>query len=101
MQKTYKNRTGKIVGVLDGEIYRKSVKRSIHLMKIFNGYGVDVDIFNSLKKNGCESIVITEIDTGDVYICPFDTFEQKKILKDFDGPQYFITGKDLIKVNGN
>ena len=95
MEKTYKNSDGKVAGLLIGTVYQKTVNRAKHLMRMFNGYGMDVKIFEDLKKSGCTEIKIIEIDTGKVLSCPFSFFEEKKILKQFDGPQYFIQGKYL------
>ena len=95
MEKIYKNKEGKTAGILIGSIYQKTVNRSKHLMKMFNGYGLDVNIFDDLKKLGCTEIKIIEIDTGKILNCPFSLFEEKKIMKQFDGPQYFIQGKYL------
>lgn len=95
MQKTYKNSSGKNVGVLIDDVYEKVVTRSKHLMKMFNGYGIDEEIFKDLRSNGCTLIKIKEIDTGTIFEVPFSVFDEHKILKQFDGPQYFIQGKYL------
>lgn len=95
MEKIFKNKEGKTAGLLIDGVYQKTVNRAKHLMKMFNGYGMDVEIFEELKRLGCTEIKIIEIDTGNVLTCPFSLFAEKKILKQFDGPQFFIQGKHL------
>ena len=95
MEKIFRNKEGKTAGILIGDIYQKTVNRSKHLMRMFNGYGIDKEIFEQLKELGCKTIKIIEIDTNKILDCPFSLFDEKKILKQFDGPQYFIQGKYL------
>lgn len=95
MRKIYRTKEGKIAGQLVNETYHKQVIRSKHLMKMFNGYGIDADIFKDLKDIGCKDIRITEIDTGDNWVVSLEIFDEKKIEKDFQGLQYFISGKHL------
>lgn len=95
VKKTYRTSEGKIAGQLVNDVYQKVVSRQKHLMKMFNGYGIDAEIFKDLKENGCREIRITEVDTGDTYTCPIETFDEKKIVKNFQGVQYFISGKYL------
>jgi hypothetical protein len=73
--------------------YRKKVVREKHLMRMFNGYGIDRDIIIDLKRQGCDNIRIMEIDTGQIYEVPFEKFIKNGIEKDFEGIQIFIPAK--------
>jgi hypothetical protein len=97
MEKTYKNKDGKIAGHWNGTgTYTKNVIRSKHLMKMCAGYGIDKKILDDLTELGCVLIIINEMDTGNSFRVSFDDFIRYSFAKDFGfGEQFFIGGGHL------
>lgn len=99
MEKEFKNSRGRVIGRFKNGTYYKSVLKSKHLMKIFNGYGIDKHIVDELKELECEKILIREKDTGLVYDCPFEVFLDNCVARNFDGMQCFINKKYSTEYN--
>lgn len=98
MKRNYKNNKGKICGyVLDDNIYRKKVDSTKHKMKIFDAYGIDMKIVNTIISEGIKEIRILETDTGTILSVDVDTFNDNAIIKDFDGKQMFLPVKFFTK----
>ena len=93
MEKTFYNSKGKLAGRLVDGIYRKKVVRSKHLMRMFNGYGIDNHIVEELEKENCKEIRILETDTGVVWHTALKDFVENMIKKSFDGLQCFLPNK--------
>lgn len=99
MDKVFNNSKGQVIGHLKNGNYSKSVVSTKHLMKMFNGYGIDKHIVDQLKDLGCKKITIEEKDTGIVYTCSFEMFLEHCITKNFDGMQCFIPKRYLSEDN--
>jgi len=80
----YKNQP---VGKLHNGIYLKKVDPKKHFMKIYQGYGVSLSVFNELKEIGCKEI---RLNTGeDLYKIPIDEFELHSVKANYEDPQIF------------
>lgn len=97
----FKNQKGQVVGEMHDSIYRKKVIREKHLMKMFGSYGIDADIFKKLVELKCKEIRVKEKDTDCIMSCSFETFANNKIMKNFDGPQFFLPSKFWTISNPN
>lgn len=93
----YHNRHGQLVGIAKDGVYRKLVRRKKHLMRMYNGYAMDYDIYEKLLADGCKEVRIKEDDTGDVYSSPFSAWG-KGIIFDFDGKQVCLPCKEMTLV---
>ncbi len=88
MEEFYNKKKQK-VGWLKEGIYRKEVSEN-HLMKIYNGYGIDADIMSQIKDR-CKEIRIKERETGTIYSTSYDNFMQNGVAGDHgDSMQYFL-----------
>jgi len=100
MKRNYTNNKGKICGyVLDDNIYRKKVVSTKHKMKIFDAYGIDMKIVNTLISEEVKEIRILETDTNTILSVDIDVFNEHAIIKDFDGKQMFLPIKYFTKSN--
>ena len=88
--KTYKNRTGKIVGKFEDGVYSKNVQRSKHLMRMYNGWGIDTAILTELESEECVSIQVYDSENQVTYRVPFAIFRDNGIKANFETPQTFL-----------
>lgn len=93
-----RNYKGQIAGELRDGIYRKVVERKKHLMKMFDGYGIDKHILDILEKD-CTKIRLLEKDTKKIYETTPGVFMEKGITKNFDGEQVFLSLKYWVAEN--
>lgn len=86
----------KLLGVLDCGIFKKNVRPKNHLMKIYDAYGIDEKVFNSLKGR-CDKIVFHE-HGGDTLSISYEQAAACSMLKQFGhGMQYFIKRQFMTK----
>lgn len=95
--KEYLTKENKRVGLMVNGIYRSVRRKSKHLLKILDAWGIDVKILEPLKEDGCKEIRILDNDEGTVYTIDLDTFISKGIEKNFVGRQVFLPRKEWIK----
>lgn len=89
MAKTFQNSKGQVIGVLDGNFFRKNVSKKKHLLRVMDAWGIDTSVLKQLPA-GC-NIVITDVDTMTVYISTVDTFIERGIHREFGyGQQVFL-----------
>lgn len=86
----FKNNRGKIAGKLEGGVFYKTVKRSKHFMRMYNGWGIDDSIVVQLEKEGCEQVEIYDSEDRVYYSVPFAIFKSNGIKGNFDTPQTFL-----------
>lgn len=83
----YYNYKNQPVGEMKNGFYIKKVNPKKHYMKIYQGYGISLGVFEQLKRDGCRQIVI---NTGDeLYKIPIELFELHSIEANYEDPQIF------------
>lgn len=89
--KIFTNLKNQPIGKLKDGIFRKQVSASKHLMKIYNAYALDKDIFEELMDDGCVEIRIKELESGKIYSTKPENFIEHALTKDYgDGVQMFL-----------
>lgn len=97
MNLRYKN---KMVGSLDKGIFRKIVKGSKHLMRIYDAWGIDDTVFEQYLLPLNVIIRILDEETGTVYSTDANTYKSKGFVKDYgDGLQIFLARKNFGQQN--
>lgn len=61
---------GRMVGVIEGNTFTKSVERRIHFFRKLQGYAIDKAVISRLPQKGVRFVVVKEKDTGDTYRVP-------------------------------
>lgn len=79
----YKNVQGKMIGKIANGIYCKQVKKSKHLLRKWDAWGIDQTILDDLVKEGILEIAIYELEENAVYTVSVKDFIEKGILADF------------------
>ena len=93
------NNKGKQVGELKEGVYRSVRQGSKHIMKMFDGWGIDRKIMDTLNQEKCTQIRILDSETGIVYIATPAKFKEKGVEKNFDGLQIFLARKYFEQIN--
>ena len=75
----YYNSTQQPIGNLHEGIFRKKVKSSKHLMKIYDAWAIEEEIVQEIRFAGCEEIRLLDTDTGTIYSTTFQNFLEKEI----------------------
>lgn len=76
------NNQGKIIGEVEGQVFKKPVDASIHQLRKPPAWGIDEDIFRKYIMNRCHTIQITDRKTAQTWTCSVDTFRRKGFLID-------------------
>jgi hypothetical protein len=84
-----RNNKGQVAGELRDGIYRKVVDSKRHKMKIYNAYGVDLEILEKMRGQ-CEKVRLLEKDTKNIYETSYESFLKNGIQKNYDGKQVFL-----------
>ena len=98
----FRNAKGKVVGELAGDIYRKKVEGSKHLLKMMDAWGIDKSIVVELVSLGAQEIRILDTETDIVYSIPVTTFVDKSVVRDFGDTEqmflsrHFFTKEELV-----
>jgi len=79
----YTNDEGKRVGVLFDRTYTSPRKKSKHLFRAMDAWGIDTKIVEDLIHNVCLWIEIDDVEEHIVYKVPFDTFCKMGVKRDF------------------
>jgi hypothetical protein len=80
---TFKNKQQKTIGAVKGNAFEKYVKKSKHLFRKWNAWGIDKTIVDGLIRDGIEIIKIHETEEKIDYSIPVKDFFQKGIEADF------------------
>ena len=89
----FKNKKGQIVGGLKDGDFRKQVKLSKHLFRLFDGWGIDASVIETLGENDCKEIRILDTESSTVYKVDFEGWLKHKVDRDFETPQQFVSRK--------
>jgi hypothetical protein len=90
----------KIIGDLDGNIFRKKVKASKHLMRIYDAWGIDYQAFQEYLLPINAEIEITDIESGIIYYTTANVFNSMGFNKEYgDGRQIFLARKYFSQEN--
>lgn len=84
------NKRGQMIGSLNENIFRKRVKKSRHLFKMLNAWGLDLDTLNQLKESGCTEVRIWETEEDKIYSTPLEKLWKEAEVMSFDGQQAFL-----------
>jgi hypothetical protein len=79
----YKSIQGKMIGKIADGIFYKQVKKSKHLLRKWDAWGIDQAILDNLVKEGIQEIAIFELEEHTVYSVSVKDFIEKGILADF------------------
>ena len=66
---------GKHIGSLEGDTFTKDVKGSLHLMKIYDAWGLDLKMFDKFLKPINAKIIIHDKESGITYSTTASTYE--------------------------
>jgi hypothetical protein len=83
---------GKVIGVIEGNTFTKSVHGSKHQVRSPPAWAIDADIFDNEIQPNCTQILIVDRETNKRYRTSVDTFDNKK--KEIErgyGKQYLLT----------
>ena len=90
MEKFY-NKKGQEIGTLKDNIFRKRVKKSKHLMRKLNAWGIQLDALMELQKQGCKEIRVLEEEEQKIYSIPLEKIWKGCTVENFgDGDQAFL-----------
>jgi hypothetical protein len=84
---------GKIVGALEDDgIFRKDVKFSVHFFRKARAFGISEQVVETLRKENCKSIQITDTEKREIWKTDFEMFDKKSWTMQFDDyePQKFL-----------
>ncbi len=79
----FKNTGGKIIGKTTGNVFEKRVKKSKHLLRKWDSWGIDKVVLDSLVRDGIQKIIIHETEEKIGYSIPVKDFAEKGIEADF------------------
>jgi hypothetical protein len=65
---------GQIIGSFDGTTLRLKRKRSRHLFRRLDSWCVDLDVLVYAADAGAETVVVEDVETGEVYETTLDDF---------------------------
>ena len=89
---------GKKYGWIIDSVFKKRVNSRKHKMRMLDSYGFEESLVKDLDSMGITEIRIKEDDTGNVFSVPYELFKEKRFLKNFQTPQYFLQMKYFTKV---
>lgn len=79
----FKNSNGKIIGKISRNVFVKKVKKSKHLLRKWNSWGIDEEVVDELVKEGIQNIKIHETEEQEIYLVSVKEFAEKGVLADF------------------
>jgi len=80
----------KRIGSLKENVFRKRVKKSKHLMRMNDSWGIQLDALTKLKSDGCTEIRILETEDNKVYTTTLENIWKNGKVMSFDGQQAFL-----------
>ena len=85
---------GKIIGHIEGGVFLKRVKASVHQLQRPPGWAIDCKAFWDHIRFQCSTIRIEDIESGTVYEIDTKVFDRQKVYFDRKfGAQYFCPMK--------
>ena len=92
---------GKHIGFLHSDgVYRKSVKKSVHLFQQLGAWGIDYEAVKKLEKANCHLVEITDTEgmsNGVLYRCPLKKFIDGE-RRFYDGDQLFVPRSEFTQI---
>jgi len=88
------------VGRIDENIFSKTVKKSKHLFRKTNSWGIDYSILVDSIIPNCDIIKIYEEEEGICYTCPVNYYGSMVDFVNFGeviGKKFQVSGKAMIK----
>jgi len=100
--KTYDPRKGYSVkaGEVIGNVFRKEVKRHKHYFRIVEGYGIQADVMEELKRRKIKKILIKETDTGDVLVSDLENWKIHEGKGNWGHGRQFVLSEKYMQKNG-
>jgi hypothetical protein len=100
VSKVVRGPDGRIWGVVEGNTYT-TTRRPEHFVWKFNGWGIQLDLWNDLKRAGVESIVV-RLPSGALIsrMTDWERFGRIGILRPDDGEQIFLEQNHFSGVSG-
>ena len=80
---TYTNQKRKNIGGVSGDTFSKKVKKSKHLLRKWEAWGMDKKVLDDLVCNGVQKVIIHETEENKDYIVTVKDFAEKGIEADF------------------
>lgn len=65
---------GKTIGVVDGNVFKKTVSKKKHLFKKLNAWAIDAGVFNHEIFKTCNTIEVFDKDDRKTYTTTVDNF---------------------------
>ena len=92
----FRNKLGQKIGTYKEGIFRKRVKKSKHLFKSGDAWGIDSGVINQLDDMGCKQIRILDEESNTIYSLGFPTWKEKNWELDLGhGEQQFVARKQF------
>ncbi len=83
-------------GYIDGTIFTRNVKPE-HFMRVVGGYGIQEQVFDYLKNNNIETIIL-KVDGGEWWESPLSTWvEHGNVANYGHGKQRFLSTKYMSR----
>lgn len=91
ISKVFRNDEGQMIGVFgeDG-IFYKEVKKSIHLFRVMDAWGIEERVIDELRSLKCSGIHIFEKEEKKHYVIGFKIFDRNGVRRNFSTPQVFL-----------
>ncbi|MBN1304963.1 MAG: hypothetical protein JXA13_11055 [Anaerolineales bacterium] len=70
------NGNGKVIGEVEGEVFKKKVKGSLHQLQIPPAWAVDTISIRQAKQAGATKIEIEDKESGAIFRCGMAIFER-------------------------
>lgn len=88
--------SGRKIGSFNDEhkVFRKRVKKSKHLFKKYNAWGIQFDALCSLNNVQCREIRVLDEEENKVYTVPFTTMFREGLVEDFGHGRQVFLGRD-------
>src|SRR5689334_11512200 len=79
----YRSARGKMIGEVSDHRFSKKVKKSKHLLRKWDAWGIDKTVLDTLASEGVQDIVIHEAEEDMTYSISVKEFAEKGIQADF------------------
>ena len=82
---------GKVIGQIEGQVFRKNIKGSKHLLRKPRAIAIDVYAYDEDIATACECIEVKDQETGITYVSTIENFNRYRIKLDRrHGQQYAL-----------
>lgn len=78
------------IGAVEGRVFSKSVKRSKHLFRKLNAYGISQSVINELIEKKVETIKVTDVEGRVVYEVSLVDFIKNATPMQYEDMQLFL-----------